>query len=229
MSGILSGNLFTELGPGSRSNRELSTDSYEDDFETDRGLSTPGSLSGVVTEAQSILVLLAARGVSLTTAYISGSGRKHAVEGGWSYLGLVIRPAISFGLHREPTKWDSQWMEEEADKRRRLFWEMYALEIVHCLIPGRPSYTSACCIDYKPPTPEVTPDESGKQSQDLWDIRYNLARDVYTPVLEYVSRTKSVEYTEIVRLSQELHDVVLATFNHYSLPIDRIIPNRHSC
>ena len=47
----------------------------------------------------------------------------------------------------------------------------------------------------------------------VWDIKYHLARDVYTLVLEHVSRTKSVKYSEIVKLSQKLRDVTPATFN----------------
>lgn len=47
----------------------------------------------------------------------------------------------------------------------------------------------------------------------VWDIKYHLARDVYTLVLEHVSRTKSVKYSEIVKLSQKLRDVTPVTFN----------------
>jgi hypothetical protein len=51
------------------------------------------------------------------------------------------------------------------------------------------------------------------RSDLVWDIKYHLARDVYTLVLEHVSRTKSVKYSEIVKLSQKLRDVTPATFN----------------
>lgn len=47
----------------------------------------------------------------------------------------------------------------------------------------------------------------------MWDVKYHLARDVYTLVLEHVSRTKSVKYNEIVKLSQRLRDVTPVTFN----------------
>lgn len=49
----------------------------------------------------------------------------------------------------------------------------------------------------------------------VWDIKYHLARDVYTPILDHVSRTKSVKYSEIVKLSQKLRDVTPATFNSF--------------
>jgi len=49
----------------------------------------------------------------------------------------------------------------------------------------------------------------------VWDIKYHLARDVYTLVLEHVSRTKSVKYSEIVKLSQKLRDVTPVTFNSF--------------
>lgn len=43
---LLSDNLLAiKFGPKSRTNRELSTDPYEDGSETDHSLSTPGSLS----------------------------------------------------------------------------------------------------------------------------------------------------------------------------------------
>jgi hypothetical protein len=47
----------------------------------------------------------------------------------------------------------------------------------------------------------------------VWDVKYHLARDVYTLVLEHVSRTKSVKYSEIVKLSQRLRDVTPVTFS----------------
>ena len=47
----------------------------------------------------------------------------------------------------------------------------------------------------------------------VWDIKYHLARDVYTLVLGHVSRTRSIKYSEIVKLSQKLRDVTPATFN----------------
>lgn len=46
----------------------------------------------------------------------------------------------------------------------------------------------------------------------VWDIKYHLARDVYTLVLGHVSRTSSVKYSEIVKLGQKLRDVTPATF-----------------
>ena len=47
----------------------------------------------------------------------------------------------------------------------------------------------------------------------VWDIKYHLARDVYPLVLEHVSRTKSVKYSEIAKLSQKLRDVTPVAFN----------------
>ena len=50
-------------------------------------------------------------------------------------------------------------------------------------------------------------------STSVWDIKYHLARDVYPLVLEHVSRTKSVKYSEIAKLSQKLRDVTPVAFN----------------
>lgn len=47
----------------------------------------------------------------------------------------------------------------------------------------------------------------------VWDIKYHLARDVYTLVLEHVLKTGGVKYSEIVKLTQKLRDVTPATFN----------------
>ena len=51
------------------------------------------------------------------------------------------------------------------------------------------------------------------ETTPVWDIKYHLARDVYTLVLEHVSKTKSVKCSEIVQLSQRLLDVTPTTFN----------------
>jgi len=47
----------------------------------------------------------------------------------------------------------------------------------------------------------------------VWDIKYRLARDVYPLVLEHVTRTKSMKYSEIAKLSQKLRDVTPVAFN----------------
>lgn len=59
----------------------------------------------------------------------------------------------------------------------------------------------------------VPRDRSTYEMTLVWDIKYHLARDVYTLVLEHVSRTKSVKYSEIVKLSQKLRDVTPAVFD----------------
>ena len=47
----------------------------------------------------------------------------------------------------------------------------------------------------------------------VWDVKYHLARDVYPLVLEHVTRTKSMKYSEIAKLSQNLRDVTPVAFN----------------
>ena len=47
----------------------------------------------------------------------------------------------------------------------------------------------------------------------VWDIKYHLARDVYTLVLEHISKTGGVKYSEIFKLTQKLRDVTPATFS----------------
>ena len=95
---------------------------------------------------------------------------------------------------------------------------------------GRPASVPTYYVDCKLPTPEeATPDESGRSSLDckpilpsqrltrleddsVWDIKYHLARNVYTLVLEHVLGTKRVKYSEIVKLGQELRDATPAVF-----------------
>ena len=56
-------------------------------------------------------------------------------------------------------------------------------------------------------------DRSTHEMTLVWDIKYHLARDVYTLVLEHVLRTKSVKYSEIVKLSQKFRDVTPTAFD----------------
>ena len=55
--------------------------------------------------------------------------------------------------------------------------------------------------------------ELANKSTLVWDLKYRLARDVYLLVLEHVTRTKSVKYSEIAKLSQKLRDVTPVAFN----------------
>lgn len=105
-----------------------------------------------------------------------------------------------------------------------------ANRLAQCLVLGRPACVPTYYVDCKLPTPEeATPDGSGRSIPDcepirpsqrptcleddlVWDIKYYLARDVYTLVLEHVLGTKRVKYSEIVKLSQELRDATPATF-----------------
>lgn len=57
--------------------------------------------------------------------------------GAWYMTGLAIRLAIDLGLHRESTVTaDIDLL--ETDRRRRLFWAAYSLELNVCTVLGRP-------------------------------------------------------------------------------------------
>lgn len=102
---------------------------------------------------------------------------------------------------------------------------------MQCLALGRPACIPAYYVDCKLPAPEeTTSDEGGRPSPDcesilpsrrlirlvydsVWDIKYHLARDVYTLVLEHVLGTKGVKYSEIAELGQKLRDATPATFH----------------
>lgn len=96
---------------------------------------------------------------------------------------------------------------------------------------GRPACIPTYYVDCKLPAPEeVTTGEGGRPSPDckpilpiwrlarleddlVWDVKYQLARDVYTLLLEHVLGTKRVKYSEIVELGQKLRDATPATFH----------------
>lgn len=60
---------------------------------------------------------------------------------GWNYHGICFRMAISFGLHREINV-DSKKMNDKTlsilERRRRIFWGLYVLDVGHCITLGRP-------------------------------------------------------------------------------------------
>lgn len=60
---------------------------------------------------------------------------------GWNFHGVCFRMAISFGLHRE-INIDPQKLNDKTlgilERRRRIFWGLYVLDVGHCITLGRP-------------------------------------------------------------------------------------------
>ncbi|EGV65581.1 hypothetical protein PSN45_003639 [Yamadazyma tenuis] len=75
---------------------------------------------------------------------------------GWNYHGICFRMAISFGLHREihvqKEKLDQKAL-QILERRRRIFWGLYVLDVGHALTLGRPTIApSLSCININFPS-----------------------------------------------------------------------------
>lgn len=81
-------------------------------------------------------------------------------DGVWAFLGLVIRLAMSIGLHRDP-RWFGTMSPLEAEMRKRIWTTLVFMDSHNSLESGQPPLLQADDYDSAPPT--------GRRDQDLTD------------------------------------------------------------
>lgn len=66
----------------------------------------------------------------------------------WNYLGIAIRMAITFGLHKEVSvdvmkdkEVSTEVITENLERRRRLWWSLFYFDVGHSITFGRPLHT----------------------------------------------------------------------------------------
>ena len=48
----------------------------------------------------------------------------------FNLLGIAVKQVVTMGLHRDPSSWGLE--EEEANRRRLIFWEVFSVSLIHC-------------------------------------------------------------------------------------------------
>ncbi|CAG7847818.1 SubName: Full=Uncharacterized protein {ECO:0000313/EMBL:CCA77892.1} [Serendipita indica DSM 11827] len=97
----------------------------------------------------------------------------------YGQLGLVWRLMISMGMHRDPARWN--FVSEECERRRQVFWEFVAFDTWQCLSWGRPSTIDTKSFDCELPWGEGEHLDDEDKNFHRWKFIY--IRDILRDVL----------------------------------------------
>ncbi|GAA5822290.1 hypothetical protein JCM5353_001557 [Sporobolomyces roseus] len=82
--------------------------------------------------------------------YLNQHKPQESGETFFNLMGIAVKQVFTMGLHRDPTSWGLE--EEEANRRRLIFWEVFSLDRLQALLSGRPYTIQETHFDTRMPT-----------------------------------------------------------------------------
>ncbi|KAF8515351.1 hypothetical protein BU17DRAFT_93629 [Hysterangium stoloniferum] len=116
----------------------------------------------------------------------------------WAVTGLATKLAESIGLHRNSMKFGLQPIDVE--RRSKVYWELYVLELLECLSHGRPSTFSLVPADVTFPT-------CSDPNTDFHHFRYRFAAECLTPLTKQAFGLKMPAYASIIELDRKIRKI----------------------
>ncbi|KAI5123018.1 hypothetical protein M0805_007639 [Coniferiporia weirii] len=160
--------------------------------------------------------------VLMLAAYQFHSCRSASLEPAWKLMTFGVTLASSIGLRkvlptpmvaqsdipnidRDPARWE---MEHKLVQRRRfLFWEIFAVDKWRSLESGRPATFNLREVDCEfPQDTEATIADDGTIAPSFWYWKHRFAKEVVAPIAECLSRVGTLKYAEILELDRKVRD-----------------------
>ncbi|KAK2465637.1 hypothetical protein APHAL10511_002181 [Amanita phalloides] len=129
----------------------------------------------------------------------------------WVIMGIVVKLAISIGLHRDSVRWNLD--PEDTQKRRKLFYEVYTYDLWQSLTFGRPPSFSLVHVDCK--FPFSLPDEKANVDTAFRAWKHQYTAECMSQVMDEAFSAKPPRYKVIQELDKKVR-------NWYVPPILRI-------
>ncbi|PVG02742.1 hypothetical protein CPB86DRAFT_539676 [Serendipita vermifera] len=133
----------------------------------------------------------------------------------WGALSLAVRLAQMAGLHRDNEQWDKY--PEQAEHRRRIWWDLVSCETVFGFAMGRPRAIYPAYYDTKMPKDAEDEGECPSFSR----LGYRWIADCLGSVLDEAFAVKPPAYATILKLDKTVRDWNLGNilpFNHIPKP-----------
>ncbi|GBE86700.1 hypothetical protein SCP_0905800 [Sparassis crispa] len=170
----------------------------------------------------------AVQAVALMSAYHGVCSSRYTIESAWSLISLASRLSQSIGLHRDSKQWKLD--DKHAQRRRNLFWEIFFLEIVHCLSLGRPPTQVLAHIDCElPADDEQFVAEDGEVYLGYWQHKFAFCRDIYAEVVDVTSSTKSPAYAKVLDIDRRVRQMTPPPIRLYLRPDEDDYSNPALC
>ncbi|KZP10249.1 hypothetical protein FIBSPDRAFT_838684 [Athelia psychrophila] len=186
-------------------------------------------------------VLETVQAVLLMGHYHSSAGEKYSRDSVWTLMSLGAKIAQSVSLwptsmsallflveliiaeprwdcvHRDPARWNMD--EKTANRRRRLFWEIYATDMFFSLALGRPPCVELTYVDCAFPK-----DQPGSEAQ-FWNWKYQYSKDVFEVIIKHTLAADPPSYQTILALDRKVREKILPPGFHVLRPRDELITN----
>ncbi|TBU24176.1 fungal-specific transcription factor domain-containing protein [Dichomitus squalens] len=151
--------------------------------------------------------------------YHSLCSQRWSLESAWRIISLSGKIAQSLGLHRDSAAW--KLSDKAVQRRRNLFWELFSLEMIHCMSLGRPPALTFSHIDCELPTDEdatVDDGDGGSNLRGYWSFKHSFTRDVYTTVVDGVLAAKPPSYAKVLEYDRQIRQTTLPNVRLYLRP-----------
>ncbi|KZP23151.1 hypothetical protein FIBSPDRAFT_1043094 [Athelia psychrophila] len=139
--------------------------------------------------------------ILLLSYYHSSAGERHSKDSSWALIGLACKLAQSLGMHRDPANWNMD--EKTANKRRRLFWEIYSVDVFLSLAMGRPPCIELSYVDCALPQDQTEADGT------FWHWKCKIMTEVFGSVIKLTLAANPPSYKTILELDRKVRDMTL--------------------
>ncbi|KAF9477057.1 hypothetical protein BDN70DRAFT_862320 [Pholiota conissans] len=159
--------------------------------------------------------MFSVKAMGLMATYISLAGKKYTRDSAWCIMSFAAKLGQSIGLHRDSARWNMD--PKTVQKRRNLFWEIFACDVSHSLALGRPPAIHLSYVDCEFPTDDDSSLSSTAEHQDgFWRMKHKFARNIYNSVADATLIAKSPSYSTILDLDRKVREISFpSTFNPY--------------
>ncbi|EJD00071.1 uncharacterized protein FOMMEDRAFT_148416 [Fomitiporia mediterranea MF3/22] len=148
---------------------------------------------------------VACQALIIMAIYESKSGRKTSQESSYKLMSIGMLLTSSIGLHRDPSRWKLD--SKTANRRRRTFWEINAIDKLWSLSSGRPAFFTNDAIDCEFPLDHgAAIDDNGAVIESVWQWRYRFTRDVLGVLSQKLCSSRPPKYTDIMEMDKLVRD-----------------------
>ncbi|KZP23605.1 hypothetical protein FIBSPDRAFT_1042768 [Athelia psychrophila] len=143
------------------------------------------------------------RVILLIANYRGCAGERYTRDSVWALGSLGCKIAQSIGMHRDPARWHMD--AKPAEFRRRIFWEMYSMDLLQSVALGRPPSIELSYVDCGFPTCADLEDSDAQ----YWKWKYQFVRDVFGSILKLTLAAVPPSYKTILELDCKVREMVL--------------------
>ncbi|KAI8996461.1 fungal-specific transcription factor domain-containing protein [Trametes punicea] len=153
----------------------------------------------------------------LMAEYHSLCIQRYSLESAWRILELASKLGQSVRGYRDSAQW--KLGDKYVQRRRNLFWEMFSLEMMHCMSLGRPPALSNNQIDCElPDDDEAGVTDDGNNLRGFWSFKHSFTRDISSIVIDGMLSAKAPSYAQVLDYDRKIRQTTLPNVRLYLHP-----------